>query len=115
MKDHSAEAHAASGLILAMDGRWKDAWAEYQRAIELDPNYAISYRLALSTLAVLGQEADAVSATRALVERDPLSPVTFAVVAMTQLSFGRRNEALGTAKRALELDAEAVGADGRHT
>jgi len=101
----SAEAHAASGLVMALTSRWNEAWAEYQRAIALDPNYAITYRLALSTLAVLGREADAVTATQALTERDPLSGVTSSVIAMTQLSFRRYDDALASARRAVELDA----------
>ena len=101
----SAEAHAASGLVMALTSRWNEAWAEYQRAIALDPNYAVTYRLALSTLAVLGREADAVTATQALTERDPLSGVTSSVIAMTQLSFGHYEEALASARRAVELDA----------
>ena len=101
----AAEAHAASGLQMALAGRWNDAWAEYQRAIALDPNYAVAYRLGLSTLAVLGREADAVTATRALIQRDPLSAVSRSVIAMTQLNFGRHDDAVATARRGVELDA----------
>jgi serine/threonine-protein kinase len=103
----AAEAHAASGLFLALTNQWTDAWAAYQRAIALDPNYAVTYRFALSTLAVLDREADAVATTRALMERDPLSGVTSSVIAMTRLSFGRYDDALSSARRAVELDANA--------
>ena len=106
-----AEAHAASGLMLAHTNQWEAALAAYQRAIELDPNYAVTYRLALPTLAMLGRETDAMAVSRELMERDPLSAVSSSVIALTQLSFGRRDEALSSARRALELDP--VGAMSR--
>ena len=101
----SAEAHAAAGLVAALKSQWEPANAEYQRAIALDSNYTVSYRLAISTLAMLAREADAMTASRILMERDPLSPVTWSVVSMTQLSFRRREEALASARRAVELDS----------
>jgi serine/threonine-protein kinase len=101
----SAEAHAASGLVLAMTGQWNGADAAYRRAIHLDPNYVVTYRLALSTYAILGREAEALAAVRVLLERDPLSATSGAVIALTQLSFGHRDEALAAANRAMELDS----------
>jgi serine/threonine-protein kinase len=101
----SAEAHAASGLVLALNNQWEPALAEYQQAIELDPNYAVVYRLSLSTLAMLGREADAMTARRKLMERDPLSAVSSSVISMVELSFGHRDEALASARRAVELDS----------
>jgi len=101
----SAEAHAASGLISAMKSQWETANAEYQRAIALDSNDTVTYRLSLSTLAMLAREADAVAAARVLMERDPLSPASASVIALMQLSFGRRDEALASARRAVELDS----------
>jgi serine/threonine-protein kinase len=100
-----AEAHAASGLVLAMTSQWEPARAAYQRAVALDPNYVVTYRLQLSTLAMLGRESDAMAARQQLAERDPLSAVTSSVIAMTELSFGRRDEALSSARRAVELDS----------
>ena len=101
----SAEAHAASGLVLALNSQWEAALAEYQQAIELDPSYAVVYRLSLSTLAMLGREADAKAASEKLMERDPLSAVSSSVISMVELSFGHRNEALASARRAVELDS----------
>jgi tetratricopeptide (TPR) repeat protein len=88
-----------------MTGKWNAAEAAYRRAIDLDPNYVVTYRLALSTFAVLGREADALTAVRVLMERDPLSATSGAVIAMTQLSFGHRDDALASANRAMELDS----------
>jgi eukaryotic-like serine/threonine-protein kinase len=58
----NAEAHAASGLVAAMTSQWETANAAYQRATALDSNYTITYRLALSTLAMLAREDDAMAA-----------------------------------------------------
>jgi serine/threonine-protein kinase len=101
----SAEAHAASGLVFALNNQWEPALAEYQQAIELDPNYAVVYRLSLSTLAMLGREADAMTARQKLMERDPLSAVSSSVISLVELSFGHREEALASARRAVELDS----------
>jgi serine/threonine-protein kinase len=101
----SAEAHAASGLVLALNSQWEPALAEYQQAIELDPSYAVVYRLSLSTLAMLGREADARAASRILMERDPLSAVSSSVISMVELNFGHRDDALASARRAVELDS----------
>ena len=101
----SAEAHAASGLIAAMKSQWETANAEYQRAIALDSNYTVTYRLSLSALAMQAREADAIAAARVLMERDPLSSASASVIALMQMSFGRRDEALASARRAVELDS----------
>jgi serine/threonine-protein kinase len=101
----SAEAHAGSGLIAAMKSEWQKANAEYQRAIALDSNYTVTYRLSLSTLAMLNREAEADAAARVLMERDPLSAPSASVIALVQLSFGKRDEALASARRAVELDS----------
>jgi serine/threonine-protein kinase len=101
----SAEAHAAAGLVAAMKSEWQSANAHYERAIALDSNYSVTYRLALSTVGMRARESDGEATGRALMERDPLSPVTAAVLSMMQLSFGRRSEALASARRAVELDS----------
>ncbi len=100
-----AEAHAASGMVLAMTNQWEPARAAYERAALLDPNYAVTYRLLLSTASMLGRESDGMAARQALMERDPLSAVTASVIALMELSFGHRAEALVSARRAVELDS----------
>jgi len=101
----SAEAHAARGLVAAMKSQWETANAEYQRAIALDSNYTVTYRLSLSTLAMLWREPDAQAAARVLMERDPLSAPSASVISLIQLSFGKPDEALASARRAVELDS----------
>jgi eukaryotic-like serine/threonine-protein kinase len=101
----SAEGHAALGLVAAMKSEWETANTEYKRAIALDSNYTVTYRLSLSTLAMLGREADAQAAARVLMERDPLSAPSASVIALVQLCFGKRDQALASARRAVELDS----------
>jgi TolB-like protein/DNA-binding winged helix-turn-helix (wHTH) protein/Tfp pilus assembly protein PilF len=107
-----AEAHASLGLIAPfINWAWTDAERHYQRAIELNPNYATAHHwYAEGYLMPVGQANEAIAEMRKAQELDPLSAV-IATDLGKELYFVRRyDEALVELRRALELDPNFVSA-----
>ncbi len=101
-----AEAHASLGLIAPFSNwNWAGAEQHYQRAIELDPNYATAHHwYAEGYLMPVGRADEAISEIHKAQELDPLSAV-IATDLGKELYFVRRyDEALVELRRALELD-----------
>lgn len=107
-----AEAHASLGLIAPFNNwNWADAEQHYQRAIELDPNYATAHHwYAEGYLMPVGRAKEAISEIRKAQELDPLSAV-IATDLGKELYFVRRyDDALVELRRALELDPNFISA-----
>jgi TolB-like protein/DNA-binding winged helix-turn-helix (wHTH) protein/Flp pilus assembly protein TadD len=107
-----SEAHASLGLIAPFSNwNWSDAQRHYQRAIELNPNYATAHHwYAEGYLIPVGRADQAIAEIRKAQELDPLSAV-IATDLGKELYFVRRyDEALVELRRALELDPNFVGA-----
>lgn len=101
-----AEAHASLGLIAPfVDWNWDDAQRHYERAIELNPNYATAHQwYAEGYLLPFGRIDEAIVELRKAQELDPLSAVISADLGK-ELFFARRyDEALHELQRALEID-----------
>lgn len=112
LDSHLAEAHASLGLIAPFNNwDWADAERHYQRAIELNPNYATArHWYAEGYLMPVGRADDAIAEIRKAQELDPLSAV-IATDLGKELYFVRRyDEALVELRRALELDPNFVSA-----
>lgn len=72
-----AEAHAALAQIkFVSDWDWKGAEAEFQRAIDLDPNWTEARHMYSHYLLAMDRIADSEQQARRMVQIDPLSPVT---------------------------------------
>jgi TolB-like protein/DNA-binding winged helix-turn-helix (wHTH) protein/Tfp pilus assembly protein PilF len=107
-----AEAHASLGLIAPFnDWNWADAERHYERAIELNPNYATAHHwYAEGYLMPVGRSDEAIAEMRKAQELDPLSAV-IATDLGKELYFVRKyDEALVELHRALELDPNFVSA-----
>jgi TolB-like protein/DNA-binding SARP family transcriptional activator len=101
-----AEAHAARGGHLH-SYVWDKEAAEraYQRAIELDPNYAFGRHLHAIMLASVGRFEEAIAQRRIALELDPLNPHMNATLGDALVRAGRLSEALPYLRSALELDS----------
>jgi len=107
-----AEAHASLGVIAPFSNwNWADAERNYQRAIELNPNYATAHHwYAEGYLMPVGRADEAIAEIRKAQELDPLSAV-IATDLGKELYFVRRyDDALVELRRALELDPNFTSA-----
>jgi len=101
-----AEAHSALALSLAADFDLQAARREFERAIELNPNYAAAhYALGFSVLGPLGQFDAAIAEMKRAVDLDPLSVTLNGNLAYCYIFARRYPEAIAASDKAIELDA----------
>jgi TolB-like protein/DNA-binding winged helix-turn-helix (wHTH) protein/Tfp pilus assembly protein PilF len=101
-----AEAHASLGLIVPyFDWDWEAAKKHFQRAIELNPNYATAHHwYAEAYLTIMGRMDESLAEMRAAQRLDPFSCAIEADLGKT-LYFARRyDEAAAQLRKALDLD-----------
>lgn len=101
-----AEAHTAVADLRSLAGDWDGAESSYQRAIQLNPNYARARQWYAIGLMSDGRVAEALEEHRAAREIDPLSVMLTLNVAQDLFFLGRTEEALAEYEYALEVDPE---------
>jgi len=75
LDENLAEAHTTLGhLKLYYYWDWKDAEAQFKRAIELEPNYAAAHQGLANYFAALGRFGEAIAEINTALRYDPLSP-----------------------------------------
>src|SRR5213083_2396858 len=101
-----AEAHTTLALaIWYYDFDFSQANREFQRAIELNPNYATGHQqYGNNTLSALGRFVDAIAEGKRAVELDPLSLVINADLGMNYYYARRYDEAITQLRKTLEMD-----------
>jgi eukaryotic-like serine/threonine-protein kinase len=105
--DTLAGAHTALAQVLFFDLDFAGAIKEFQRAIDLDPNYATAHHwYANGPLLALGRFDEAIAEGARAVELDPLSPIINVNQANNFIIAGRYDEAIQQIRKALELDPE---------
>jgi eukaryotic-like serine/threonine-protein kinase len=105
--DTLAEAHTALAQVLFFDLDFAGAIKEFQRAIDLDPNYATAHHwYANGPLLALGRFDEAIAEGGRAVELDPLSPIINVNQANNYIIAGRYDEAIDQIRKGLELDPE---------
>jgi tetratricopeptide (TPR) repeat protein len=104
-----AEGHVSLAAVLFDYDRAHDAaLKEYERGIELNPNYATAHRAYAVSLACMGRGDEAIREAEQARRLDPLSVWTSATVAFV-LYLGRQYErAIVEARKALELEPNDV-------
>jgi TolB-like protein/Tfp pilus assembly protein PilF len=99
------EPHAALGLVYTnFDRDFKAAITEFDRAIQLNPNYATAYQWKNIPLVALEQFDAAIAGSRKAISLDPLSLIVNADLAFNLLNAHRFDEALAQSRKTLEID-----------
>src|SRR5581483_2623841 len=106
LDDTLAEAHTTLGMaIWSYEFDLAQANREFQRAIELNPNYATGHQqYGNVTLAAPGRFDDAIAEGKRAVELDPLSLVINADLGGTYYFSRRYDEAIAQQRKTLEMD-----------
>ena len=100
-----ADAHASLGFVKSRyDWKWHDAQKEYQRAIELNPNYSVAYYWYADLLMVLGKQEEALTVLRRAQELDPVSPTINTDLGRPLLYQRQYDRAIDQFRKALALD-----------
>jgi eukaryotic-like serine/threonine-protein kinase len=101
-----AEAHTSLALIAShLEWNWTEAKKHYERALELNPNYATAHHwYGDAYLAPAGKLDDALTELRKAQELDPLSPIITADMGKNLILAGRYAEGIDLLRKTLELD-----------
>jgi TolB-like protein/cytochrome c-type biogenesis protein CcmH/NrfG len=106
------EAYNSLAGILQERRDFDAADATYQRALELNPNYATTYYWYGELLRnILDRPDEALALHRKAFELDPLSAAVIADVGLDLSELGRFDEALASYENALEVDPEDITAN----
>jgi TolB-like protein/DNA-binding winged helix-turn-helix (wHTH) protein/Flp pilus assembly protein TadD len=107
MDDSLAEAHVAFAFALfSYDWDWSGAEREFQRALELNPNYSEAHHTYSQLLMAAGKKNEAVAEILRAEELDPLLPALRANVGMVYSCVGRHQEAIKQLKSLTELSPD---------
>src|SRR6266550_3924598 len=100
------EAHASLGMIAFSETLdLREAKREFERAIELNPNYALArYWLAYSVLLALGNHDQAIAELKRAVELDPVSSVINTNLGYAYVLARRYPEAIAQLRKTIELN-----------
>jgi TolB-like protein/protein involved in temperature-dependent protein secretion len=104
--DRLAEAHTAMAAVL-MNYDWNlpESTKEYERAIELNPNYATAHHwYARENLIIMGQFDRALEEMRRAQELDPLSLIINANFGKAYFNARRYDEAIQQLRKTIEID-----------
>ena len=110
LDDSLAEGHTAFGantMFYELD--WVTAEREYKRAIELNPNYEITYELYSYLLLSMGRLDEGIKMTQRGLEVAPLSTLLADDMAYAYYLARRYDEAIRTCQKSLELDPNHFG------
>ncbi len=112
LNDTLAEPHAALGIVKAVeDYDWKGSDAEFQRALDLDPNYASAHHWYGYMLMYRGHAAQASEEVQEAYRLDPLNP-SIMTAFIGPLEFGgKHEEALRQVRKQIELDPHSFYAN----
>ena len=106
LDDTLAEAHASLAAILAgYDWNWAAATKEFQRAIELNPNYATAHHWYSDTVLLpMGRFDEAVAEMKRAQELDPLSLIINAEVGSNYMYARQYDKAIEQLRKTIEMD-----------
>jgi TolB-like protein/DNA-binding winged helix-turn-helix (wHTH) protein/Tfp pilus assembly protein PilF len=106
---NSASAHATMGdVALLFDWDWPAAKAEYDRALELNPNLPDAHLAYEIYLATLGRHDEAIAHARQAFLTDPLAVETRTWTLWVNYFSGHLQETVDEAKRTMEIEPQAA-------
>ncbi len=106
LDDSLAEAHASLSLPLKQYYfDWKRSASELDRALELNPSYAMAHMWRASHHAALGRFNDSLAEIRRAVELDPLAMIILTDMAKDLYLARRYDEAIDQYQKSLQVDA----------
>ena len=101
------EPHASLGEVKAfVEWDWHGAEKEYQRSIELNPNYATAYHWYANFLSLVGRQSEAFANGHRALQLDPLSPIINVWLGIVCYHSGEYDKAAEQCERALEIDSD---------
>jgi eukaryotic-like serine/threonine-protein kinase len=109
LDDMLAEAHATLGYAeLYYDWNWASAEREFRRAIELNPNSALSHQHYSEWLLTRAQFDESIAEAERAQELDPLSQQVVGMLADTYYAARRYDESIARFQKALDLYPDAA-------
>jgi serine/threonine protein kinase/pimeloyl-ACP methyl ester carboxylesterase/Flp pilus assembly protein TadD len=102
--DSLAEAHASLGLINQYSWRWDESEKEFQRALNLNPNYATARQWYGSYLKKVHRFDDALQEIKKAQELDPFSPIISDNLCESYCLKNDFESAIKECKKAIDLD-----------
>jgi TolB-like protein/Tfp pilus assembly protein PilF len=114
LDDTLAEAHTSLANVLNdYDFDFEQSLKEFERAIQLNPNYATAHQwYASGPLSALGQFDRAIAEGKRAVELDPLSLIINAALGLDYFYARRYDEAIAQLRKTIELDPRFYYAHG---
>ena len=111
LDERSGEAHEALALVLMVtDWDWQGSEAEWQKALEINPNNANAHAYYAHLLLALDRVGSAMEHSRRSLELDPFNPLFHGMYGMVLLSARRFDEAIEEARTALTMQPSLVAA-----
>jgi TolB-like protein len=107
LDDSLAEAHASLGMVFYCYFQGAQSAREFQRAIELNPNYATAHHwYGRLTLVMLGQLDRAMAEVKRAYELDPVSSIIHSDLVAVNVMARRYDEAIKQLRSMVEMDPE---------
>src|SRR6266700_716451 len=114
LDDTLAEAHTSlARAMTTYDWDWRGAEREFQRAIELNPNYAIAHQWYCGYLEAMGRTHEAIAEGKRALELDPLSPIITFEMGLGFFYARDYDKAIEYYQKTLELDPDFPPAHGQ--
>jgi TolB-like protein/Tfp pilus assembly protein PilF len=104
LDDSLAEAYASSGLLNTLEVHLERAITDFERAIQLKPNYATAHHWLMLGHLSLGHFDLAITEAKRALELDPLSVIINADFAWAYFCARRFDQAEAQARKTLEID-----------
>jgi TolB-like protein/Flp pilus assembly protein TadD len=107
LDDSLAEAHASLGLVFYSYFQGAESTKEFERAIELNPNYATAHHwYGRLTLVMLGQLDKAMAEVKRAYELDPVSSIIHSDLGGVNFMARRYDEAIKQLRSTVEMDPD---------